>query len=111
LEEEMMRYCSIYSEHSKDGQFSARDDFSGIDWNQLIQSSYACGMLYVNQFTIDNSRYKVTIWTDHDSYSKWVAQPIVQEYIKQRDHLNLEKQIKQDLIFAKIDYEISNHLR
>jgi len=99
-----VKYCSIYTEKSlKDAPFKESESYN-IDWAEMLNIARTCGMISYVEFTVHDTRYKITYWAYEDSYDKWSQNYYIQtHYINKRNSYNNENYIEQNLIFGKID--------
>jgi hypothetical protein len=99
-----IKYCSLYTEKSLKGLPFKKSDTYNINWAEMLDISKKCGMVSFVEFTVDDTRYKITCWAHKDSYEKWSQNPYVRKhYIDDRDRYNQEYHINQNLIFGEVD--------
>jgi len=105
--EKTVKYCSIYTEKSLKGASFKEAGSYNINWSEILSISKKCGMVSYVEFTVNDTRYKITYWTHEDSYDKWSQNFYIQTYyINKRDSYNRENHIDQNLVFGKVDKTI-----
>lgn len=78
---------SYYTEISEDCKFLSRNDYQ-IDWQKMVTISRNYGYISSSEIMIGNSMTRISLWTNEDSYDKWLSDEYVQEYIIQRNNHN-----------------------
>jgi len=87
------KIISFYTEYSLDNQpFKPRKDYD-IDWDKVVEISKECGMISTEEKVIDNLLIRITKWSRKTSYYEWLSDPLIQEYIMQRDSYNVSHNI------------------
>jgi len=99
-----IKYCSIYSEKSLDNLPFKDSKTYVIDWDKLIDISKGHGLISMIEFTVNDTKYKISCWMSEDSYTKWSNDPYIQKcYLNVRDQYNEENHIAQNLILGQVD--------
>lgn len=84
---------SYYTEISHNNKFLPRCDYR-IDWQKMIDISRGYGYISSNEIILENAMTRITLWTNRDSYSRWLNDDYVQQYLLQRNNHNDEHNIK-----------------
>lgn len=83
---------SYYTEISVDNKFKSRAEYD-IDWQKMIDISKEYGYISSTECFLNNTMTRITIWSDINSYSRWLKDEYVQRYIQQRDSHNIKNNI------------------
>jgi hypothetical protein len=96
---------SIYTEISTKGlPFKARSEYK-INWAEIIDISQQCGLIEMSEKVFTNMLTRVTYWKYKDSYLRWLQNPLIKIYIKERDQYNQNHNIKTILKIIDIQNE------
>lgn len=100
------KIISIYTEVSPTGApFKSRPSYS-VYWPDVISASVECGLIEVIERSFDGMISRITLWSDHNSYERWLGHPRISDYLSQRDQYNAQHGIISQLTIVNLDNAI-----